>query len=61
VAPLGALHLFCGKLAAGKSTLAAKIAKDANAYLLPEDRPLAAQCPNQIKSLEDYLRFSALI
>ena len=36
------LHFFCGKIAAGKSTLAAKLAEQEGTVLIAEDAWLAA-------------------
>jgi predicted kinase len=50
------LHLLCGKIAAGKSTLAAKLATQHGAVLMSEDRFLAELYPAEIVTLEDYIR-----
>ncbi|MCB1034249.1 MAG: ATP-binding protein [Acidobacteria bacterium] len=55
---LGVLHFFCGKAGAGKSTLAAKLAKDLGAVLLSEDVMLSRLFGDQMKVFDDYLRFS---
>lgn len=55
------LTLFCGKMAAGKSTKAKTLAAEKNAVLLSEDDWLAAHYPEQINNFDDYLKFSALI
>ncbi|WP_420859897.1 AAA family ATPase [Marivivens marinus] len=52
------LHLFCGKIAAGKSTLAARIAEESGAVLISEDHWLAALYGDQMTSLADYVRCS---
>jgi predicted kinase len=52
------LHLFAGKPAAGKSTLAAELARAPGAILLGEDRLLAALHGHEMATLEDYVRFS---
>lgn len=46
----GSLLLFCGKMGAGKSTEAKKIALERNAVLISEDDWLATLYPDQIKS-----------
>ena len=56
--PNGTLFFFCGKMAAGKSTLAAGIARDENAVLLSEDAWLAQLYRGQIASFDDYVRLS---
>jgi predicted kinase len=52
----GVLHLMCGKIAAGKSTLAARIAEAPGTILLSEDRLLADLYPGEIETLPDYVR-----
>lgn len=42
------LYLFCGKMAAGKSTLAKQLANDHNAILLVEDDLLSQLYPEEI-------------
>ena len=56
---IGALHLIAGKIAAGKSTLSAKLAAETGGLVLAEDHWLPTLYPAQITSLEDYLRESA--
>lgn len=48
------LHLFCGKMAAGKSTLAASIAAEEGAILLNEDNWNNLLWPGEIRTIEDY-------
>lgn len=55
----GTLIFFCGKMAAGKSTLSAKIARERGAVLLSEDEWLAALFPGEIKDLNDYISYSS--
>jgi len=52
------LHLLCGKIAAGKSTLARRLAAQPGTVLLTEDDLLSRLFPGEIKSLEDYVRCS---
>jgi predicted kinase len=54
----GALHVLTGKIAAGKSTLAARLAADTGGLVLAEDQWLPTLYPAQITSLEDYIRES---
>jgi len=54
----GELIFFCGKMGAGKSTKASKVAKDRNAVLLSEDEWLESLYPNKVRSLDDYIRYS---
>jgi predicted kinase len=52
------LHLVCGKIAAGKSTLTARIAAQPNTVLISEDDWLVRLYPGEQNCLEDYLRNS---
>lgn len=53
---VGSLHLFCGKIAAGKSTLAASLAAHREAVLIAEDDWLSGLYPDEIQSVADYVR-----
>jgi predicted kinase len=57
--PLATLHLLCGKIASGKSTLAKELALAPNAAILNEDRWLADLYPGDIKTVPDYIRCAA--
>lgn len=57
----GVLTLFCGKMGAGKTTAANRIAAEKQAVLLSEDEWLASLYPNKIKSLQDYIAYSSLL
>ncbi|MEM1050023.1 MAG: ATP-binding protein [Pseudomonadota bacterium] len=48
------LHLLCGKMAAGKSTLAARLAAEHGAVLLSEDQWTATLWPGELTSLDTY-------
>lgn len=50
------LHLMCGMIASGKSTLAKSLAEEHGALLLNEDQWLSRLYPEQIKSVADYVR-----
>jgi len=50
------LHLMCGKIAAGKSTLAAKLAEPAGTVLIAEDHWLAALFSEEMSTAKDYVR-----
>lgn len=50
------LHLVCGKIAAGKSTLANRLSNNHNTVLVREDEWLASLYPAEIKTLADYVR-----
>lgn len=53
------LHMICGKIAAGKSTLAAQLARADRTVLIAEDDWLGALFSDQMSSGQDYLRYSA--
>lgn len=50
------LHMVCGKIAAGKSTLTKRLAAEPRTILISEDDWLASLYPNEINTLEDYVR-----
>ncbi len=50
------LHLVCGKIASGKSTLAAKLGKMPRTVVVSEDDWLAALYLNEMSSISDYIR-----
>lgn len=50
------LHLLCGKIAAGKSTLAADLASADATLLISEDDLLAALYSDELRTPKDYLR-----
>lgn len=53
------LHFFCGKMAAGKSTLAKTLAEKHSAILLVEDEWLSELYPDEITNIPDYLKYSS--
>lgn len=53
------LHLLCGKIASGKSTLAIRLARDPRAVLVSEDEWLDALYGPDMADLADYVRCSA--
>ena len=55
------LHLLCGKIAAGKSTLAARLASPENTVLITEDDWLAALFADELQKPKDYLRCAATL
>lgn len=57
--PKPTLHLFCGKVAAGKSTLAAKLADRDATVLIAEDDWLAALFAEEMSTPKDYVRYAA--
>ncbi|USG63208.1 ATP-binding protein [Sneathiella marina] len=52
------LHLVCGKICSGKSTLVNQLAQGSKSILLSEDAWLTALYPGEIKDLRDYVRYS---
>ena len=54
----GHLHLLCGKISAGKSTMATKLAASEGAIIISEDEWLGKLFKEELKSLEDYVRCS---
>lgn len=57
--PLPVLHMLCGKIASGKSTLAAQLAQHSNTVLIAEDAWLHALFADDLDTVEDYVRCSA--
>ena len=55
------LHFLCGKMAAGKSTLARELARAHQAVLFEEDHFLAALFPGEIRSIADYVKCSSRV
>lgn len=52
------LHMVCGKIGAGKSTLTRRLAEAPATVLISEDAWLAALYPGEIAALPDYVRAS---
>ncbi|MCK2175086.1 AAA family ATPase [Enterobacter asburiae] len=52
------LHLLCGKIASGKSTLSAKLGSSPGTVIVSEDRWLAALFTNEMQSISDYVQYS---
>jgi len=48
------LHMLCGKIAAGKSTLSARLGGARNTIVISEDRWIERLYPSEIKALGDY-------
>lgn len=57
IAPV--LHMVCGKVAAGKSTLATQLSHESNTILISEDDWLGALFADQMTTLADYVRCTA--
>lgn len=53
------LHLFCGKIAAGKSTLAATLAAAPGTVRIAEDDWLASLYGDDMNTTGDFMRFGA--
>ena len=53
------LHLLCGKIASGKSTLAARLGAQPDTVIVSEDHWLSRLYPGEIVSVADYVRSSA--
>jgi predicted kinase len=53
------LHMLCGKIAAGKSTLAARLARAEKTVLVAEDAWLNALFADEMASASDYVRCAA--
>ncbi|MGL5423605.1 AAA family ATPase [Serratia fonticola] len=52
------LHLLCGKIASGKSTLSAKLATQPGSVIIAEDRWLAQLYAEEMQTVADYVRCS---
>lgn len=53
-----ALHFFCGKAGAGKTTVALRLAQEQRAILISEDIWLMRLYGDQLKTFNDYIRVS---
>ncbi|MEH2567347.1 AAA family ATPase [Bradyrhizobium sp. AZCC 2289] len=53
------LYLLCGKIAAGKSTLALRLAARPATLLISEDHWTSTLFADDLKTIEDYGRYSA--
>jgi predicted kinase len=53
------LHMMCGKIAAGKSTLSARLGEAKNTIVISEDRWVEELYPAEVKSLADFFLRSA--
>jgi len=54
--PPAVLHMVCGKIGAGKSTLCKRLAAEPRTVLISEDDWLAGLYPNEIRAVADYVR-----
>jgi predicted kinase len=57
--PAARLLFMCGKMAAGKSTLARALAQHENAVLIVQDEWLETLFPGEITAIPDFLRCSS--
>jgi predicted kinase len=57
--PAPMLHLLCGKIGAGKSTLARELAKRRATLLISEDHWTSHLFADDLKTIDDYGRLSA--
>lgn len=55
------LHMVCGKIASGKSTLTARLVKEQRAILISEDVWMTHLYPDEIHTLADYVRCAGRI
>ena len=53
------LHLMCGKIAAGKSTLTAHLARQPHTVVVSEDHWLSRLYGEDMATVADYVRYSA--
>ncbi|MFL6673090.1 MAG: AAA family ATPase [Massilia sp.] len=58
---IGNLHFMCGKMGAGKSTLAKELAVSRSAILLSEDELLRQLYPQEVVDLTSYVSLSGRI
>jgi predicted kinase len=55
------LYFMCGKMAAGKSTLARELSRTKNAVLFVQDTFLGALYPGEIRDIQDFVKYSARV
>ena len=55
------LYFMCGKMAAGKSTHAKKLAKAKDAVIFVQDEILDALYPGEIRVIDDFVKYSARV
>ncbi len=53
------LHLLCGKIASGKSTLSAKLGSSPGTVIVSEDFWLGALFAEEMHSISDYVQYSS--
>lgn len=57
----GKLVFLTGKMGSGKSTYAIRYSTETDAVILSEDQILSSLFPDEIKSIEDYIKYSIKI
>ena len=57
--PMPTLYLLCGKIAAGKSTLARQLAARPQTLLIGEDHWTSTLFADDLKTIDDYAKYSA--
>ncbi|MFK7881534.1 AAA family ATPase [Roseobacter sp.] len=57
--PTPTLHMLCGKIASGKSTLAAKLSEQPKTVLISEDEWLGVLFSSEIRTLQDYVKYAS--
>lgn len=55
------LYFLCGKMAAGKSTLAKELAESKNAILIAQDDFLACLFPGEVIDIPSFVKYSARV
>jgi thymidine kinase len=55
------LYFMCGKMAAGKSTHAKELAQTRNAVLLIQDEFLGTLYAGDIRTIQDFVKYSARV
>ena len=54
----GILHLVCGKIAAGKSTLCGRLAAQPGTVLISQDLWLSRLYPDELRTIPDMIKYS---
>ena len=54
----GVLHLLCGKMAAGKSTLATHLSQREHCVMLSEDSLLSGLYPGEVVDVDSYVKYT---
>ncbi|WP_282026301.1 AAA family ATPase [Limimaricola cinnabarinus] len=55
------LHLLCGRIASGKSTLATELGRRPRTVVIREDHWLSGLFGKELKSIDDYVRCAGLL